>query len=57
MLSALTAAFLVGCGGGSSSGSSSSSSSGTNSGGSTTPALSATDITVERGAVLWSNSN
>ena len=51
VLSALTAAFLVGCGGGSSSGSSSSSSSGTNSGGSTTPALSATDITVERGAV------
>ena len=54
VLSALTAAFLVGCGGGSSSGSSSSSSSGTNSGGSTTPALSATDVTVERGAVYGS---
>ena len=47
VLSALTAAFLVGCGGGGSS----SSSSGSTSGGTTTPALTSTDVTVERGAV------
>ena len=48
VLSTLTAAFLVGCGGG---GGSSSSSSGSTSGGTTTPALTSTDVTVERGAV------
>ena len=47
VISALTAAFLVGCGGGGSS----SSSSGTGSSGTITPSLTSTDVTVERGAV------